>query len=87
MPEKTGQRLILGSLTIENGSCGLSDGFLWCWVTGYSLPEAANIFFNSGYTQKIIYEYGEMSDEYDGYTNCIHLSIDNGQVSACLVKG
>ena len=89
MPEqKTGQRLILMDGTIiEDGHCGYSEGHLWCWVTGYTMVQAAAIFFDPDKTGKIIYEYGEMSDEYDGYTNCTNLFIDyDGQVSACLVK-
>ena len=84
-----GQRLILMDGTqIENGRCGYSDGHLWCWITGYTMQEAATIFFDAEKTGKIVFEYGEMSDEYNGYTNCTNLFINNdGQISACLVRG
>ena len=87
MPE-SGQRLIfLDGTTIENGSCGYADGCLWCWITGYTMQQAAAIFFDPAKTGKITYEYGEMSDEYEGFTNCTNLFIDNdGQVSACLKR-
>lgn len=89
MPEKTGQRLILKDGTrIENGSCGYADGRLWCWVTGYTIAEAAQVFCLPEKTDKIVYEYGEMQDEYEGYIVCTHLLInDDGQVSVCLKKG
>lgn len=89
MPEqKEGQRLILNDGTIiENGRCGYADGHLWCWVTGYTMQTASAVFFDPDKTSKIIYEYGEMSDEYDDFINCTNLFIDNdGQVSVCLVK-
>lgn len=87
--KKTGQRLIfLDGTIIEGGSCGYADAKLWCWVKGFTMPEAAQIFFDPAKTGKIIFEYGEMSNEYDGFTNCINLFIDNdGQISACLTRG
>ena len=86
--EKIGQRLIFDDGTaIENGSCGYSGGCLWCWITGYTMQQAAAIFFDSQKTQKIVYEYGEMSDTYENFTNCTNLFIDNdGQVSACMKR-
>ena len=90
MPEqKTGQRLILNDGTvIEGGRCGYSSGNLWCWVNGYTMFEAAGIFFDAEKTVKIVYEYGEMSDEYDGFIRCTNLFIDeDGQISACLKRG
>ena len=87
--QKTGQRLILNDGTvIEDGRCGYSTGSLWCWITGYTMSEAAGIFFDPEKTSIIVYEYGEMSDEYQGFTNCVNLFIDeDGQVSACLKRG
>ena len=91
MPEeqKTGQRLILMDGTqIEDGGCGYSEGRLWCWITGYTMPEAAAVFFDPEKTGKIVFEYGEMSDKYDGFTNCVNLFInDDGIVSVCLIRG
>ena len=90
MPEqKTGQRLIFADgTTIENGRCGYSDGHVWCWVTGYSMQNAALIFFDANKTYRIIYEYGEMSDTYENFTNCVNLMVDNdGMISVCLTKG
>lgn len=85
---KEGTRLIFeDETTIEDASCGYSDGFLWCWVHGFSMPEAAQIFFDPEKTGTIVFEYGEMSDTYTGYTYCTSLFIDNdGKVSACLKR-
>ena len=83
------QRLIMkDGTTIENGRCGYSEGHLWCWITGYTMQQAAAIFFDPDKTGKIVYEYGEMSDEYAGFTVCVNLFIDaDGKVSVCLVRG
>ena len=87
--QKEGQRLILMDGTIiEDGRCGYADAHLWCWITGYTMQQAAAIFFDPGKTGKIVYEYGEMSKEYNGFTTCTNLFIDSdGQISVCLVKG
>lgn len=87
--QKTGQRLILADDTvIENGSAGYSDGHLWCWVTGFTMQEAAAVFFDPEKTQEIVYEYGEMSDTYTGYTVCTNIFINSdGVISVCLVRG
>lgn len=74
--------------TIENGTAGLSQGFLWLWFTGYTFSEAAGIFLDPNKTARIIYEYGEMEDEYVGFINCVTIQIDvDGRVSVCLKKG
>lgn len=84
-----GQRLILNdNITIENGLAGYADGFLWCYFTGYTLQEAATVFFNPANTAKIEFQYGEAKDTYTGFTTVRTLSVDaDGKVSVCLVKG
>lgn len=85
----TGRRLILNDGTIiEDGEAGYAQRNLWLWFTGYTLQDAASIFFNAFKTAHIIFQYGEMQDEYDGYTNCTALQIDtDGRISICLTKG
>jgi hypothetical protein len=73
---------------IEDGNAGYAQGFLWLWFTGYTMPQAAAILFDPSKTARIIYQYGEMQDEYTGYTNCTNISIDtDGQIAACMTKG
>ena len=87
--QKTGQRLILADGTeIENGRCGYSDGHLWCWINGYTMEQSAQLFFDHTKTNHIVYEYGEMTDTYDNFTNCTTLMIDSdGMVSVCMIRG
>lgn len=84
-----GRRLILNDvITIENGTAGASDGLLWCWFTGYTMQEAAVIFFEPENTRKIVFQYGEMEDTYEGYTDCRVLSQDaDGRISVCMARG
>lgn len=84
-----GRRLILNhDITIEDGTAGYAGGFLWCHFTGYTLAEAAGIFLDPGNTARIVFQYGEMEDVYEGFTNCTNLATDtDGRVSVCLTKG
>lgn len=88
MPDH-GQRLIMNDGTvIENGRAGYSQGTLVCFVTGFTMQQAANLFFDAEKTSKIIFQYGEMSNEYDGFTNCININKNvDGVVSVCMTKG
>jgi len=83
------QRLILNdSLTINGGEAGLSGGFLWCWIRGYTIAEASRIFMDPKKTEKIEYQYEGSSVVYRGYTNCTVLQQDaDGQISVCMTKG
>lgn len=83
-----GRRLILNDGTIiENGQAGYSSGFLWLYFTGYTMMQMM-IFCDDDKTRKIVFQYGDMSDEYDGFTNCVTMNIDtDGNNSVCLKKG
>lgn len=82
-------RLILNDGTIiENGTAGFAQGFLWLWFTGYTMAQAAQTFLDPAKTSRIVFEYGQMSDTYEGFTDCTVLMIDaDGRVSVCLKKG
>lgn len=86
---KEGQRLILNDGTIiEDGQCGYADGNLWCYMTGYTIQQAASMFLYPENTEHIEFQFGEMSDSYDGFTNCTCLMAESGgRVSVCIVRG
>ena len=88
MPDH-GQRLILNDGTIiEDGSAGYSQGLLWCYFTGYTLPQAAMLFIDPAKTARIVFQYGEMETVHEDFTNCVNINIDiDGKVSVCMVKG
>ena len=80
------QRLILKDGTrIEGGSAGAADGVLWLWLPGMTMQEAAAIAFNPEKTQKIWYQFGDMENEYSGYTNCMSI-MGGAEVSVCLAR-
>ena len=84
-----GQRLILNDgTTIEDGRAGYAQGFLWLHFTGYTLQQAAEMFFDTSKTSRIEFQYGDMEDVYEDFTNCINLYIDvDGVVSVCMTRG
>ena len=83
-----GRRLILkDQTTIENGECGLSGGRLWCWLPEFTMAQAAALFFDPEKTDRITFEYGEMQEVYEGFTNCVNLFTEVGQVSVCMTRG
>ena len=87
--QKTGQRLILNDeTTIEDGRCGYADGVLWCFFVGYTFPQVAELFLNPDKTRQSGCMYGEMQDEYNGFTNCVNIGVDSdGQFSVALKRG
>ena len=89
MAQKTGQRLILADRTkIENGTAGYADGLLWCYLPGLSMADAGALFFDPAKTSRIIFEYGEMSDTYEGMTDCRLIRVDtDGMIAVCMAKG
>ena len=84
-----GQRLILIDGTIiEDGRAGYSDGFLWLYLTGYTMQTASYIFFDPSKTERITFQYGEMEDVYEHFIVCRSLQIDtDGLISVCMEKG
>ena len=83
-----GRRLVLNDGTeIENGEAGYANQRLWCFLPGYTIQAAAAIFFDAGKTAKIVFQYGEMQDEYNGFTNCVNLMQEETRVCVCLTKG
>ena len=84
-----GHRVILNDGTVlENGNAGYAEGFLWLWITGLTIQQVAAIVFDSSKTSKIVYQYGDMEDNYNGFTDCVALNINyDGIVAACLKEG
>lgn len=82
-----GRQLVLNDGTIiPNGEAGLSGGFLWLYLPGYTIQQAAAVAFDSNKIAVIVFDYGEMSDTYTGYTLCKSVFEDDGQASVCLTQ-
>ena len=83
-----GRRLILNDETvIEGGQAGYFSGFLWLWLPGLTMQNAATIAFDADKTERITFQYGEMQDEYEGFTRCIRLMEEEYEIAVCLTKG
>lgn len=83
-----GIRLILNDGTIiENGRAGYTEGCLWCYLTGYTMQQVAMLFLDDSKTARIVFQYGEMEDVYEGFTVCKHMMTEEGRIAVCLVKG
>ncbi|MBR2209887.1 MAG: hypothetical protein IJ896_00200 [Fibrobacter sp.] len=82
-----GRQLVLNDGTvIPDGEAGLSQGFLWLYLPGYTIQQAVAVAFDSNKTAVIVFEYGDMSSTYEGYTVCTSVSEDDGQASVCLTQ-
>lgn len=83
-----GQRLIFDDETvIEDGRAGYSDGFLWLWMPGLTMQTAAMIVFDAEKTARIVFQYGEMQDEYEGFAKCIRIIEEENEIAVCMTKG
>lgn len=83
-----GRRLILNDETvIEGGQAGYSSGFLWLWMPGITMQTAAMIAFDTDKTERIVFQYGEMEQTYDGFTRCTQIMQEETQIAVCLTKG
>ena len=66
--------------------CGASGGALHIDITGApGLLELAQIFGDPAKTAHIVFEYGEMSDTYDGYTHLLRIAENEWRDGATLV--
>ena len=68
--------------TWENCNAGYADGFLWLYTDGVTLMEALPVVTDAEATETIVYEYGNMSDTYEGFT---HLKMIQDRPEGCSV--
>lgn len=87
MGERTGKRLILADGTeIENARAGYSERSLWIWLPGFTMKEAADMAFDPLKTDRILFQYGEMEDEYEHFTDCTTLTRQENEIAVCLKR-
>ena len=84
----TGRQLVMNDGTIiPDGEAGFSSGFLWLFLPGYTIQQAAGLAFDPHKTAVIEFDYGDMTDRFEGYTNCTEISANEDQATVCLTKG
>lgn len=82
-----GRRLIMNDGTVwDESECGYADGFLWLFLHDVETEEAETVVRNPEATKKIIFEYGEMQDEYTGFSNVQIIRDEAYGCSVCLTK-
>ena len=82
-----GRRLIMNDGTIWEGSeCGYAQGFLWLFLHGIGIREAEPVIRDPEATKRIIFEYGEMRDEYTGYITVKVIREEDYGCSVCLSR-
>ena len=87
MSQTHGHRLILADGTeIDNGRAGISSGFLWLWVPDKPFWDVGDIVRDPEKTAEITYQYGEMQDIYENYTDCTVLMVQENEIAVCLKK-
>lgn len=80
-------RLILNDGTvIENGGAGDAGRTLWLYVPGATMQAGWDIASDTGKTARIVHEYGDQKDVYEGYTRCTALMDEDTQVAIGLKK-
>jgi len=52
-------------------TCGFSDGVVVCFIPEGKMTDVFADFSDPLKTDHVAFYYGEMSKEYDGYTECI----------------
>ena len=82
-----GRRLIFANgITWEGTELGAADGTVWLFLYGITLMQALPVITNQAATEKIIFQYGEMSETFEGYTHLKVITEDATGCQACLVK-
>ena len=85
-----GRRIILNpgpdEIRLEGADAGYADGVLWLYMPGVTLTEAFALVTEPENIQRIHYEYGEMAQEYVGFTKPVTLREDDGESAAALKK-
>lgn len=85
-----GRRLIMNpgptQIELPGSDAGYAEGVLWLYLRGLTLAQAFELLSDQANTAVIRYEYGEMSDVYEGFTHLTTLMEREGEVSAALKK-
>ncbi len=82
-----GTRLFLNDGTIiENGRAGYAEGLLWLYMPGYTMQDAAAIAFDHQKTERIEFQYGEMTDTYSGFTVCRGILARENEIAICMAR-
>lgn len=64
-----GRRIVMADGTIYEGAeIGYAGGVIWCYLKNTTIIDAFADFSDADKTEHLVFQYGEMQDEYTGYT-------------------
>lgn len=78
-----GRRVVMADGTeLIDAEIGYAYGHIWCYLQNITLPMAYDLFSNPQKTGTLIFDYGDMRDVYEGFTqvNTIKISEDGVDV-------
>lgn len=82
-----GRRIVFADgEVIETAAAGYADGFLWLTLPGVTPRDAAAKCTDESKTKRILFQYGEMQDEYIGFTVFVSM-IAGDDIKVCMTKG
>ena len=83
-----GRRVILNpgtnEIRLEGANAGQTEVSLWLYIPNMTLEEVFRIVIVPENLQTIRYEYGEMAEEYTGYTRVSVVQDGLNEISVCL---
>lgn len=82
------------TITLNNGAeypvrwCGMSSGIITTELMddAMTMTEAATAFSDAEATGKITYQYGEMADDFEGYTQLILIQDQRWQGGGIMIQ-
>lgn len=85
-----GRSLILNpgpnEIELPGSEAGYADGVLWLYIKGQTLAQTFALLSDPDNTAVIVFNYGDMSDRYEGFTHLISLREGDELVSAALER-
>ena len=84
-----GRRIVFADETVfEDAEIGYTEGMIWCYLPSDDLTAAFLIFSNPEKTSRMEFQYGEMTDVYEGYTDIVLIQKNNDhQITVALKRG
>ena len=83
-----GHRIVLNDgSAYENGRAGYSGGLLWLWFPGLEFWEVCDIARDADKMRRVVFQYGDMEETYEGFTTCTGVLQDATEVSLRMTKG
>lgn len=82
-----GRRVVMADGTeLADAEIGYANGHIWCYLQNITLPMAYDLFSDPQKTGTLVFDYGEMQDVYEGFTQMNTIKITEDGVDVRLDK-